>query len=214
MSLILSTMKLAQADACSQAGYISADARLSHSIMPSPAILEAAQAAPSIRFGRNEKGHVIIEGAHGAGWQIPLAVAAWSGSTAGDAKLLDQIELALNGSSTVVANGGYPAQHEQNITGMFAILRQSPRFWTSVLTEEQRAKIDLVMEATLVASAYTTSDDSYVEGARATALDGDTNLHRHWNPNFRGRSLGLYGCGSGDASQHRCKGHASGVRFP
>jgi hypothetical protein len=68
---------------------------------------------------------------------------------------------------------------------MFAILRRCPRFWLAKLTPEHRHKIDLIMKATLVASAYTTSDATYVEGRQPTALDGDTNLHRGWNPNYR-----------------------------
>ena len=70
------------------------------------------------------------------------------------------------------------------MTSTYAILSQTPRFWTKVLSAQQRQKIDLLMKACVVASAYTTSDVTYAAG-KVTALDGDTNLHRGWNPNFR-----------------------------
>jgi len=54
-----------------------------------------------------------------------------------------------------------------------------------VLDAGRREKIDLLMKATLVASAYTTSDAANMPGTKPTAMDGDTNLNRGWNPNFR-----------------------------
>ena len=117
-------------------------------------------------------------------------MAAWSGNTSADEKLLRQIAFNLEGDNTITAKGGYPCQHELHMTGTYAILRQSPRFWKNKLTKEQRRKIDLIMQAALVASAYTTSDATYANGAKPTAIDGDTNLNRGWNPNYREGMIG------------------------
>ncbi|MEX0886561.1 MAG: PEP-CTERM sorting domain-containing protein [Phycisphaeraceae bacterium] len=148
-------------------------------------VVSTANNAPLIRFNRNLSGGAHTHGAWNGGWQVPLALAAWGGNTASDAKLLQQINYNLQGGNSISANGGYPAQHETNVTGMYAVLRQSDRFWNDVLTADQRHKIDLVMTAAIIGSAYTTADATYAGGHQHTALDGDTNLNRGWNPNYR-----------------------------
>lgn len=148
-------------------------------------VIDTANSAPLTRYNRNISGGAHTQAAFNGGWQIPLAVAAWMGNTAADAKLLSQINYNLQGGNVISANGGYPAQHELHVTGMYAILRQSDRFWNEKLTADQRHKIDLVMKAALISSAYTTADATYAPGKTPTALDGDTNMHRGWNPNFR-----------------------------
>ncbi len=148
-------------------------------------VVDVGNEAPLIRYSRSIQGGAHTDGAWTGGWQITHAMTAWSGKTSGDATLLEQIAYNLEGQHAISANGGYPAQHERHMTGAYAILRHTPRFWEDVLTGEQRRKIDLVMTACLIASAYTTSDATYAGGATPTALDGDTNLHRGWNPNYR-----------------------------
>jgi len=154
-------------------------------LAPPQSVVDAGNEAPLIRYNRYLSGGAHTNGAFSGGWQITHALAAWAGNTAAYPKLLEQISYNLEGENVISANGGYPAQHELHMTGTYAILRHAPDFWDNALTGEQRRKIDLVMKAALVASAYTTSDATYVEGATPTAIDGDTNLHRTWNPNYR-----------------------------
>lgn len=148
------------------------------------AIVDIGNDAPIIRYNRYLPGGGHTNGASTGGWQIVHALAARSGNTSADAKLMEQIAYSLEGMNAISANGGYPAQHELHMTGTYAIVRRTPRLWNG-LTDEQRRKMDLVMKAALVASAYTTADATYAGGATPTAIDGDTNLHRNWNPNYR-----------------------------
>jgi hypothetical protein len=154
-------------------------------LVPPQAIVDVGNAAPLIRYNRNLPGGGHTNGGTTGGWQIAHALAVRAGNTSADAKLLEQIAYNLDGANALSANGGYPAQHELHLTGTYAIVRHVPRFWNDRLTSDQRRKIDLVMTAAMVASAYTTADATYAGGAAPTALDGDTNLHRNWNPNFR-----------------------------
>jgi hypothetical protein len=151
--------------------------------------VDAANALPPIRFNRNSKGGAHTNGAWSGGGSIVLAVAAWQGNVSADKKLLEQIRYNLVGENAITAIGGYPCQHERHVTGMYAILKNAPRFWNQLSAEEQ-AKIDLVMKAALVASAYTTSDTVNAKGAKLAALDGDTNMNRGWNPNYQEGMIG------------------------
>jgi len=168
--------------------------------------VEAAAALPLIRFNRNIKGGAHTDGAWSGGGQIVLALAAWQGNQTADARLLEQIRYNLQGANCISANGGYPAQHERHVTGMYALVRHTPRVWNQ-LTAEERAKIDLVMKAALVASAYTTSDASYAKGTKPMTLDGSANQNRGWNPNFREGMIGMMPVGvvyfGGGAAAHR-----------
>lgn len=157
----------------------------SQSLSVPQALVDIGNEAPLIRYNRFLPGGGHTDGAASGGWQVVHALAAWSGNTSADAKLLEQIAYNLQGQNAISANGGYPTQHELHMTGSYAIVRQTPRLWNDRLTEAQRRTIDLVMKAALVASAYTTADATYPAGATVTALDGDTNLHRNWNPNYR-----------------------------
>ena len=150
-------------------------------------IVDVGNAAPLIRFNRYLSGGAHTHGAWNGGWQIPMALAAWAGDTSADAKLLQQISYNLQGANSITANGGYPAQHELNVTGMYAVLRQSTRFWNELLSQSQRDKITLVMKAALVSSAWATSDATHNVGPRVT-LDGNwggVGHDRYWNPNLR-----------------------------
>lgn len=164
--------------------------KLMKALSPPQALVDIGNEAPLIRYNRHIPGGGHTDGGGSGGWQIIHSLAAWSGNKSADEKLLKQIAYNLEGGNTITAKGGYPCQHERHMTGTYALLRQSPRFWKGKLTQQQRDKIDLVMKAALVASAYTTSDASYANGARPSAIDGDKNLNRGWNPNFREGMIG------------------------
>ncbi len=141
--------------------------------------------APLIRYSRRLSGGAHTHGAWNGGWQVSHALAVWAGDASAEDRMLEQIRHSLDGENSISANGGYPAQHERNITGAYAILRHTPHFWQERLTPDDRHKIDLLMKASLVASAYTTADATYDGDMPHSAIDGNTNLHRGWNPNFR-----------------------------
>lgn len=130
-------------------------------------------------------------GANG-GAPLLLAAASYAGKTGADARLLEQMRFSITGGNDITANGGYPAQHERYITGMYAVARCIPRIWNQ-LTDEEKHKIDLVMKAALVSSAWVNSDENpHVKTPRAKqyAVDGDGNMNRDWNPNFREGMVG------------------------
>lgn len=152
--------------------------------------VDRAIKAPLIRYDRTIKGGAHTNGAFNTGTPIVLALAAAQGNASADAKLLEQIRYNLQGENTITANGGYPAQHERQITGALALIRHAPRVWNQLTLDEQH-KIDLMMTAALVGSAFTTSDANNPKGRKPIALDGDTNLNRGWNPNFREGMVGM-----------------------
>jgi len=158
---------------------------------PSQTAVDAAIAAPLISFHRSFSGGAHTNGAFFGGASIALAVAAHAGNTSADARLLEQIRWTLTPGKEPTANGGYPAQHERHATGMFVIVKNTPRIW-DMLTTAEKARIDLIMKATLVANAFTTSDNNpYVKAnTQEYALDGDNNLNRDWNPNYREGMIG------------------------
>lgn len=166
---------------------------LSAADLPSPSqtAVDAAIAAPLISFNRDFAGGAHTNGAFFGGASIALAVAAHAGNTRADARLLEQIRWTLTAGKEPTANGGYPAQHERHATGMFVIVKNTPRVWNA-LTAGEKARIDLIMKATLIANAFTTSDNNPYVKADSTeyALDGDDNLNRDWNPNYREGMIG------------------------
>ena len=158
---------------------------------PSQAAVDAAKAVTLIRYGKTIAGGAYTNGAWFGGASIVLATASHAGNTSADARLLQQIRHLMDGANAICANGGYPAQHERHATGMFAIAKHTPRIWNQ-LTPSEKSKIDLQMKAALVASAFTTSDaNPYVLANTAQyTLDGDGNVHRDWNPNYREGMVG------------------------
>jgi hypothetical protein len=158
---------------------------------PSQAAVDAAIASQFIRFNRNIAGGAHTNGAWNGGASIALAVASHAGNTTADVRLLQQIRYTLTAGNEPTANGGYPSQHEKHVTGMFVIAKNTPRIW-SQLSAAEKPRIDLIMKATFVASAFTTSDNNpYVKaGTQQYALDGDSNLNRGWNPNYREGMIG------------------------
>jgi hypothetical protein len=160
-------------------------------VSPPQAAVNAAIAVPLIRYNKDISGGAYTNGAWFGGASVTLALASYAGNTSADARLLQQARYVLTGGNDVAANGGYPAQHERHATGMFALMKLTPRVWNQ-LTDAERHKVDLVMQATLVASAFTTSDaNPYItSGQSERTLDGDTNLGRDWNPNYREGMVG------------------------
>ncbi|MFY0579400.1 hypothetical protein ACN28S_38675 [Cystobacter fuscus] len=154
---------------------------------PPQATVDQAVAAPLGWFGVNSTGERYCSNCNGQ--SIILAIAAFKGNTSADARLLQQMRYVLGNNRDPFANGGYMAQHERMMTGMFAIAKRTPRVWDQ-LTATEKTKIDLIMKATLVGSAYTTADKSNAGGATPTGIDGDTNLDRDWNPNYREGMVG------------------------
>jgi len=71
---------------------------------------------------------------------------------------------------------------------MYAIAKLIPRIWGQ-LTADEVQTIDIIMKATLVASAYLTADATNGSGV-PTGFDGSTNHNRDWNPNYREGMIG------------------------
>lgn len=158
---------------------------------PSQIAVNAAINCSLISYGRSFSGGAYTNGAWFGGASVVLAAASHAGNTSADARLLQQIRHSIVGTNAICANGGYPAQHERHATGMFAIARHTPRIWNQ-LTASEISKIHLLMKASLVASAFTTSNNNpYVlAGTQQYSLDADSNLHRDWNPNYREGMIG------------------------
>jgi hypothetical protein len=158
---------------------------------PSQAAVNAAISTQFISFDRDFSGGAHTNGAWFGGASITLAVASHAGNTSADARLLGQIRHTLTPGNEPTSNGGYPAQHERHATGMFVIVKHTPRIWDQ-LTAAEKARIDLIMKATLVANAFTTSDNNpFIKaGTQQYSLDADSNLNRGWNPNYREGMIG------------------------
>jgi hypothetical protein len=158
---------------------------------PSQTAVNAAISAAMIKYAKSYNGGAYTNGAYFGGASVVLAVASYAGNTTADARLLAQIRTTITGGNEPCANGGYPAQHERHVTGMFAIAKQTSRIWNQ-LNVAEKTKIDLVMKATFIASAFTTADNNpyILAGTQQYSLDGDPNLDRNWNPNYREGMLG------------------------
>jgi hypothetical protein len=167
-----------------------ADAREPVLAGPPQEVVDQAAAMGPIRYDRTMKGGAHTNGAWSGGGYIPLAVAAYAGNASADKPLLERIRYNLQGDNAITANGGYPAQHERHFTGACTLAKLTPRLW-SKLTDDERHRIDLAMAAALVGSAWTTSDKSYAGGRKVTALDGDPNMNRGWNPNYQEGMIGM-----------------------
>jgi hypothetical protein len=164
---------------------------------PGRAAVDAAIAAPFIRHGRRFTGGADTNEGFGGGSPMVLAAAAYAGDASADSRLLAQIRDTIAGGNEPVANGGYPAQHERWVTGMFAVVRHTPRIWER-LSDSERLRIDLLIRGALIASAFTTSDSNpyLVAGTQQYTLDGEDNVNRDWNPNWREGMVGMMLVGS------------------
>ena len=152
---------------------------------PSQTAINGAISCELIDYGRDYTNGAYTNGPFFGGASIVLAVASYTGNTSTDARLLQQIRFSIVGGNEICANGGFPAQHELHVTGMFAIAKQTPRIW-SQLTAAEKTRIDLIMKASLISCAFTTSNyNPYLTSGPQRTLDGDTNVGRDWNPNYR-----------------------------
>ena len=151
---------------------------------PSQAAVNAAIGASLISYHRDYSGGAYTNGSFYGGASVALAVAAYAGNMTADARLLQQIRHTLTAGKEICANGGYPAQHERHVTGMFAIVKQTPRIWNQLTTAE-KTRIDLIMKAAFIASAFTTANNNpyILASTQQYSLDGDDSLNRAWNPN-------------------------------
>lgn len=152
---------------------------------PSQNAINAAIACQLIDYGREHNNGAYTDGPFFGGASIVLAVASYAGNTTADARLMQQIRFSATGGHDICATGGYSAQHELHVTGMFAIARHIPRIWNQ-LTAAEITRIDLIMKASLISCAFTTSNyNPYLSAGPQRTLDGDTNVGRDWNPNYR-----------------------------
>jgi hypothetical protein len=154
---------------------------------PSQSVVSDAIAAPLSSYHRNATtGDIWCTPCDGA--PVVLAAAAYAGDTSVDARLLAQMREFLTGGKDPFGTGAYSANDERNATAMYAIAKKTPRIWAQVTPAEVH-KIDLIMEATLVADVYLTSDKTNT-GTQLHSLDGGTNFDRGWNPNYREGMIG------------------------
>ena len=139
-----------------------------------------------MRYHRDLPGGAYTNAGNTGGHPYVLAFAARAGDTSVDARLLEQIRHILTGGNDIAANGGYPSQHELQVTGVLSVAKRIPRIWNR-LTGEERARADATMTASLIANAFTTSDQNpyLLAGTRQHTLDGDSNVGRDYNPNYR-----------------------------
>ena len=133
-------------------------------------------------------------GAHCGGKTVVKAVAAWQGNEQADRLLMRQFTRVLQPDRCLVVAGGYGSQHERLWTGSAILIRDTPRLWNQ-LSDDDKHKVDLLMRAAMIASAYTTSDAGNADGQN-TDLMGRRNLSRGWNPNFREGMIGMMIVGS------------------
>ena len=154
---------------------------------PSATIVDDAIAAALSSYHRNTStGDIWCLPCDGA--PVVLALASLAGDTRADARLLQQMRELLGSSKDPFATGGYAANDERNATAMYALAKLVPRVW-SQLTPAETHKIDLIMEATLVADIYATADATNAGGNGVVTFDGVAN-NRDFNPNYREGMIG------------------------
>jgi hypothetical protein len=177
----------ARLDTLVAADAATADAPAATLPRPGAAVVSDALATALSSYHRNAStGDIWCQPCNGA--PVILAAAAFAGDTSADARLLQQMREVLGGSKDPFGTGGYAANDERNVTAMFAIAKLMPRIWSQLSAAEVH-KIDLIMQATLVADIYLTADSTNVSGV-PVGFDGDTNHDRDWNPNYREGMIG------------------------
>lgn len=151
---------------------------------PSEASISFAKSSQLAWFGPGLSG-----GAHTwvfNGAEVIKGLAAYCGDKRLDAELLLQIRALLNPSKGPTATGGYQDQKQLGVALMFFLVKCTPRIWNA-LSESEHSLIDLTMEAFMYSSVFTTKD----EVASSLGMNGDTNLHRDWNPNYQNGMVGM-----------------------
>jgi hypothetical protein len=150
-----------------------------------PAMLEAALDKPLADFGDDFGGALANNAFFGSTPSI-LALASWAGNTHTDRRVLAQARFSLEGEHAPTCEGGYPAQHNLPVFAMFAILRLTPRLWSAFAAAE-KARIDLLMKAGLIATAFTSSDTNphFLAGQKPEKNLRGRQSWRSGAPNFR-----------------------------
>lgn len=120
-----------------------------------------------------------------------MTATAACGDSQADARLIEQIRNVLVPGQGLTSPGGYADQHQVGMLATFAIISRIPRLWDQ-FTLGEKLKMELMLEASLVSNAFLTSDNNpFVLGAGPQrAIDGDRNVNRDWNPNYRNGNLG------------------------
>lgn len=115
-----------------------------------------------------------------------LALAARAGDATARERALAHVVSTTTPGQEPSGAGGLTAQDEMAAYALLALARQTPSLW-SALDATTRARADLVMTAALVGGAFTTSDANpyLVGGLPERTVEGNTNVGRDWNPNYR-----------------------------
>jgi hypothetical protein len=143
-----------------------------------------AKNAQKIWFDRDLSG-----GAHTwifNGAEALKALNSYCGDTRLDRSLLAQIRYVLHPDRGPTATGGFQDQKQLGVAFMFLLARHTPRIWKQLTAVEKRT-INISMEAHLYSTVFTTKDGV----ARSLGIDGNTGLHRDWNPNFQNGMVGM-----------------------
>ena len=94
-------------------------------------------------------------------------------------RVLEHIRNFIKGGNEPMFSAG-PFWCYETVSMAFALVRNTPAVW-EYLTDDERARIDLIMSCYAVSSAFVNNDcNSYYTGP---ALTG--NYHKSWNPNHR-----------------------------
>jgi hypothetical protein len=120
------------------------------------------------------------------GAEVLKALNSYCGDTRLDVELLRQIRYILAPNRGPTATGGFQDQKQLGAAFMFLLARNTPRIWEQ-LTAAEKTKVRLNMEAHLYSTVFTTKDGV----ASSLGIDGNTGLHRDWNPNFQNGMVGM-----------------------
>lgn len=137
-----------------------------------------------------------------SGAELITAVAANAGDRRAAAQVRRQVRNWVNpgrpcalqifntASSEPTAAGGVTAQNELPASAVLLIAKHSPLVWKK-LTKGERRNADLIMRGQLISNAFITGDGNPRIAAKAeSTIDGDRNVGRDFNPNFREGMLG------------------------
>ncbi len=157
---------------------------------PDKKVVEEANAEDLFRYALIHRSGTYTSNVGKLGKLLVQAVAANAGDTSVDEPLLKHLRFLMEPDNTIPAHGGYAAQHERNFTTAVILVRNVPRLWNK-LTAEEKHKLDLLVKASLVGSAFTCNDKFYPDKkSKGFTLDASNNFHRTWNPNFREGMVG------------------------
>ena len=151
---------------------------------PNEASVLFAKTAELVWFNPNLSG-----GAHTwvfNGAEVIKALSAYCGQTRVNMELLVQLRNLLIPVKMPSATGGYQDQKQLGTAFLFLLAKRIPAIWNQ-LSQPEQALVDLIMEAFMYSSTFTTKD----EVAGSLGMNGDTNLNRDWNPNYQNGMVGM-----------------------